>query len=105
MCFGEDRVVIKCGSGNFRLHIPKSHGWARVFVGTEHIRLTQPVMDYLLRVFPIPQQQLRDYIMVLLDVLSYVTSCLASTSFVEPQANASVNIDHPHLYEVLVTFV
>ena len=60
-------------------------------------------MDYLLRVFPILQQQLRDYISALLDVLSYVTSSFASTSFVETQANASTNIDYPHLYEELVT--
>ena len=104
MCVGVDRVV-KCESGNFRLHTPKRHGSARLFVGTEYISLTQPDMDYLLRVFPILQQQLRDYIIALPDVLSYVTSSLASTSFVEPQDNASTNIDYPHLYEELVTFV
>jgi len=105
MCVGGDRIVIKCESGNFRLHTPKRHGSARLFVGTEYISLTQPDMDYLLRVFPLLQQQLRDYIIALPDVLSYVTSSLASTSFVEPQDNASTNIDYPHLYEELVTFV
>ena len=34
MCVGGDRVVIKCESGNFRLHTPKRHGCARLFVGT-----------------------------------------------------------------------
>ena len=48
-----DRVVIKCESGNFRLHTPGGHGQARLFVGTEYISLTQPDMDYLLRCFPI----------------------------------------------------
>jgi len=62
-------------------------------------------MEYLLRVFPILQQHLRDYVIALPDVLSYATSSSASTSFVEPQANASTNIDYPHLYEELVTFV
>ena len=98
MCVGGDRVVTKYESGNFRLHTPKRHGSARLFVGTEYISLTQPDMDYLLRVFP-------DYIIALPDVLSYVTLSLASTSFVEPQANASTNIDYPHLYEELLTFV
>jgi len=105
MCVRGDRVVIKCESGNFRLNTPKRYGSARLFVGTEYISLTQPDMDYLLRIFPILQQQLRDYINALLDVLSYVKSSLASTSFVEPQANDSTNIDYPHLYEELVTFV
>jgi len=35
MCVGGDREVIKCNSGNFRLHTPKRHGSARLFVGTE----------------------------------------------------------------------
>jgi len=79
MCIGRNRVVIKCESANIRLHTPKKHGSARLFVGTEYISLTQPDMDYLMRVFPILQQQLRDYIITLPDVLSYVTSSLAST--------------------------
>jgi len=45
MCVGGDRVVIKCEGGNFRLHTPKRHGSARLFVGTEYIRLTKPDMD------------------------------------------------------------
>jgi len=105
MCVGGDRVVIKCERGKFRLHTPKRHRSSRLFVGTEYISLTQPDIDYLLRVFPILLQHLRDYIMALPDALSYVTSSLASTSFVEPQDNASTIIDYPHLYEELVTFV
>jgi len=62
-------------------------------------------MDYLVRIFPILQQQLRDYISALPDVLSYVTSSLASTSFVEPPPNARTFINYPRLYEELVTFV
>ena len=37
MCIGGNRVNIKCESGNFRLHVPKRHGSARLFVGTEYI--------------------------------------------------------------------
>jgi len=66
-------------------------------------RNTQPDMDYLLRVFPILQQVARLYY-DLARLLSHVTLSLASTSFVEPQDNASTNIDYPHLYEELVTF-
>jgi len=105
MCVGGDRFVIKCESGNFRLHTSKRHGSARLFVGTEYISLTTLDMDYLVRVFHILQQKLRDYIIALSDVVSYVTSSLTSTTYVEPQANASTNIDYPHLYEELVTFV
>jgi len=105
MCVGGDRVVIKFESGNFRLHTPRRHGSARQFVGTEYISLTQPDMDYLVRVFHIIQQQLRYYISAMPDVLSYVTSSLASTTFVEPPPNASTFINYPRLYEELVTFV
>ena len=89
MCVGGDLVVIKCQSGNFRLHTPKRHGSAMLFVGTEYISLTHPDMYYVVRVFHILQQQLRDYISALPDVLSFVTSSLASTTFVEPPPNAS----------------
>jgi len=105
ICVGGDRVVIKCDSGNFRLHTLRRHGSARMFVGTDYISLKQPDMDYLVRVFPILQQQLRDYIIALPDVLSYVTSYLASTSFVELPSNGSTLINYPRLYEELVTFV
>jgi len=69
-----DRVVFKCESGNFRLHNPRRHGSTRPFVGTEYISLTQPDMDYLVRVIPILQQHLHDYIIAMPDMLSYVTS-------------------------------
>jgi len=65
MCVGGDRVVIKCEIGNFRLHTPKWHGSAKLFVGTKYICLTQPDMDYPVQVFHILQQQLRDYIIAL----------------------------------------
>jgi len=77
MCVGGDRVIIKCESGNFRLQTPKRHG---LFVGTEYKNLSQPDMDYLVRVFHILQKKLRDYIIALPDVLSYITSSLASTA-------------------------
>ena len=102
---GGDRVVFKCESGNFRLHTPRMHGPARLFVGTEYIGLTQPDMDYVVRVFPIMQQQLRDYIIAMPDVLSYVTSSLASSIYYEPLPHASTFIDYHRLYEELVTFV
>jgi len=104
MCVGEHRVT-KCESGKFRLHTRKTHGSAKLFVGTEYISLTQPDMENLVRVFHILQLQLRNYIIALPDVLSYVTPSLASTSYIELQHNASRNKDYPHLYEELVTFV
>ena len=97
MCVGGDRVVIKCESGYFRLHTSGRHGSARLFVGTEYISLTQPDMDYLVRVFHIIQQQLRDYINALPDVLSYMTSSLTSVSYVEPAPNSFKYVDYPHL--------
>ena len=84
---------------------PRRHGSARLFVGTEYISLTLPDMNYLVRVFHIIQQQLRHYISAMPDVLSYVTSSLASSTFVESPPNASTFINYPRLYEELVTFV
>ena len=59
---------MKCESGNFRLHTPKRYDSSRMFVGTEYISMTQPDMDYLVRVF-----HMRDYIIALPDVLTYMT--------------------------------
>ena len=67
--------------------------------------MTQPDIVYLVRLFHFLQQQLHDYIIALPDVLSYVTSSLTSVSYIEPMPNANKNIDYPHLYEELVTFV
>jgi len=105
MCVGGDRVIIKCESGNFRLHTPRGHDSARLFVGTEYINLTQSDMDYLVRVFHIIQQQLRDYIIASPEVLAYMTSSLTSTPYIDPAPNASKIIHYPHLYEELVIFV
>jgi len=62
-------------------------------------------MDYLVRVFHFVQQQVRDYIIAMPDVLSYMTSSLTSISYTEPVPIASKSIDYPHLYEELEKFV
>ena len=49
--------------------------------------------------FNIVQQQLRDYIVALQDVLPFVTNTLTSVTYVEPSPDASKNVDFPHLYE------
>jgi len=55
--------------------------------------------------FHIVQQQLCDYILVVPDLLPYVTMSLTSVVYVESMPNASTHIDCPHMYEELVTFV
>jgi len=55
--------------------------------------------------FNIVHQQMREYVLALLDFLSYVTMSLTSVVYVEPMPNASANINYPHLYEELVSFV
>jgi len=62
-------------------------------------------MHYLARMFYVVQQKMRDYILALPYLLSYVTMSLTSVVYVEPMPNASTHIDYPHLYEELVTFV
>ena len=103
MCVGGDRVFIKCERGNFRLHTPRRHGSARIYVGTEYISLSQPDVDYLVRVFHVAQQ-LRDYIIALPDVLS-CHIVLKFRVIYRPIPIASKSTDNPHLYEELVSFV
>ena len=54
--------------------------------------------------FNIVQQQLRDYIVALQDVLPFVTTTLTSVTYVEPAPEVSKNY-FSHLYEELISFV
>jgi hypothetical protein len=92
------------GAGNFRL-TGNRRGAARLYLDTQYISLTSQDLRYLARMFHIVQKQLRDYIIDMPDVLSYVTASLTSTSYNEPAPNASQHINYPHLYEELVSFV
>jgi hypothetical protein len=78
---------------------------ARLYFDSQYISLTLQAIDYLSRIFSVVQQQLRDYIVTLQDVLLYVTETLISVTYVEPAPDASKNINFPHLYEELITFV
>jgi len=93
ICVGGESVTIKYEIGNYRIHTKRRRGSARLFICTEYISPTQLDMDYLVRVFNVVQQQLRDYLIALPEVLSYVTSFLTSLSYIEPMPNASKNID------------
>jgi hypothetical protein len=55
--------------------------------------------------FSVVQQQLRDYIVALQDVLTYVTATLTSVTHVDPAPDANKNINFPHLYEELINFI
>jgi len=76
-----------------------------MYLGTDYICLTSQELHYLARMFHIVQQQLCDYILVVPDLLPYVTMSLTSVVYVESMPNASTHIDCPHMYEELVTFV
>ena len=102
----EDTPVIKCESGNFPLGMPKRRrGLTRLYVGSEYICLTSLDLHYLVRMFNIVHQQMRDYVVTLHELLSYVTMCLTSMVYVEPMPNASTNLNYSHLYEELLSFV
>jgi len=53
----------------------------------------------------IVQQQFRDCIVALQDVLPFVTNTLNSVTYVEPCPDASKKVVFPQLYEELVNFV
>jgi hypothetical protein len=91
------------GSDNIRLTPNRrSGGAAGLYLNAQYINLTSQDLRYLARMFHIVHKQLRDYIIALPDVLSYVTASLTSTSYIKPGPNASQHINYPHLYEELV---
>jgi len=104
MCSGGARGC-RCESGAFRLDVTRSGRTARLYVDSQFISLTLQDIEYLSRMFNIVQQQLRDYIVALQDVLPFVTNTLTSVTYVEPSPNASKNVFFSHLYEELVNFV
>ena len=85
MCSDEKSIVgRRCESGAFRLDVTRIHRTVRLYVDSQYISKTLQDIDYLLRIFSVVQQQLRDYIVALQDVLSYVTLTLTSVTYVEP---------------------
>ena len=72
MCSGGARGC-RCESGAFRLYVTRSVRTARLYVDAQYIYLTLQDIEYLSRMFNIVQQQLRDYIVALQDVLPFVT--------------------------------
>ena len=62
---------------------------ARLYVDSHYISLNLQVIDYLSGTISVVQQQLRDYIVALQDVLPYVTATLASVTYVDPVPDAN----------------
>jgi hypothetical protein len=104
VCSGGARGC-RCESGAFRLDVTRSGRTARLYVDSQFIYLTLQDIEYLSRMFNIVQQQLRDYIVALHDVLPFITNTLTSVTYVEPSPDASKNVVFPHLYEELINFV
>jgi hypothetical protein len=77
MFSGETSVgVRRCESGTFRLDLTRSQLTVRLYVDSQFISLTLQDTEYLLRMFSVLQQQLRDNIVAVRDVLPYVTATL-----------------------------
>jgi len=73
MCSGGARGC-RCESGAFQPDVTRSGRTARLYVDSQFISLTLRAIEYLSRMFNIVQQQLRDYIVALQDVLPFVTN-------------------------------
>jgi hypothetical protein len=86
-CYGTPCLVAKrvanrgYESGAFRLDVTRSRRTACLYVNSQYISLTLRDIDYLSRMFSVVQQQLRDYIAALQDVLPYVTATLTTVPF------------------------
>jgi hypothetical protein len=104
MCSGEAGGR-RCESGASRLDVTRSWRTARLYVASLFISLTLQDIEYLSRMFIIVQQHLRDYIVVLQDVLPHVSATLNSVTYVEPAPEANKNVHFSHLYEELSSFV
>ena len=67
MCYGETSVGgRRCESGAFRLHVNRSRRTVRLYVESQCISPTLQDIEYLSRMFCIVQQQLRDYVLIIL---------------------------------------
>jgi len=88
MCCGKHDCGSEFKSGFFRLNVTRSRRMARLYSDTQYISLTLQGIECLSRMFNVVQEQLRDYIVPILDVLSYVTTILNSVTYVDPAPNA-----------------
>jgi len=104
MCSGEAGGC-RCERCVFRLDVTRSRRTARLYVDSQFISLTLQDIEYLSRMFNIVQQQLSDYIVALQDLLPFFTNTLTSVTYVEPSPDASKNLNFPHLYIDLISFV
>jgi hypothetical protein len=106
MCSGETSVGgRRCEICAFRLEGTRSRRTARLYVESQFISLTLQDIDYVSRMFIVVQQQLRDYIVAIEDVLPYATATLTSVTYVDASPDANKNINFPLLYEELIHFV
>jgi len=87
----------RCESDAFWLDVTRSWRTARLYVDSQFISLNSQDIEYLSRMFSIVQQQLRDYIVALQDVLPYVTATLTSVTYVEPSPEVIKNRLSPPL--------
>ena len=78
-----------CKSCAFRLIVTISRRMSRLYSDTHYTSLNLQDIDYLSRMFNVVQEQLRDYIVAMPDVLPYVTTVLTSVTYVEPSPNSS----------------
>ena len=76
-----------------------------LFFDSQYISLTLQDNEYLSHMFIVVQQQLRDYIVALQDVLPYVTATLTSVNYVDPKPEASKKNNFRHMYKEIIHFV
>ena len=58
------------------------------------VHYTDATIEYLNPIFNVVQQQMRNYIVAMPEVLSYLTTALTSVRYVEPTPNASKHVDY-----------
>jgi len=87
----------KFKSDALRPNVTRSCRIARLYFDSQQITLTLSDLDYLARIFNVVQQQLRDYIVALPYVLSYVTMALISVTYFGTAPNAIKHNDYPYL--------
>jgi len=100
-----DNEQYGCSDGAFRLNTTGNLRVVRMYIEKEYITLKFQELRYLLYMFSVVQNQLNSYIAALPDVMTYVTSALTSSTYIEPPPTASKQILYEQLFEELKTIM
>jgi hypothetical protein len=90
---------------DFKMNTAGGYRFARVSVGKQYIFFKLHELKYLSHIFYMVHNQLIRYTKALPDLMTYVSSALHSTTYVEPSPNADKAILYYQLFEEVKSVV